>query len=209
MECRSGGTGRRPGLKIPWVVIPVPVRFRSAALDFNLCFWGTEVFCCIFSRNKSAAGTQIRSFSAFSFYIRLFRNLSGRSCDTQIFRISVIRRRKKGMGISLYFLCRGYQTAGADISLHLAHNHLFVSQILFQSNESTVSCWEAYNLPILQMRCNSVRNGLVAFCHSRDKHYLSLHQGFLYIKRNAADHRMAGSAAANQIHTIPICLNGL
>ena len=30
--CRSGGTGRRPGLKIPWVVIPVPVRFRSAAL---------------------------------------------------------------------------------------------------------------------------------------------------------------------------------
>lgn len=59
------------------------------------------------------------------------------------------------------------------------------------------------------MRCNSVRNGLVAFCHSRDKHYLSLHQGFLYIKRNAADHRMAGSAAANQIHTIPICLNGL
>ena len=31
--CRSGGTGRRPGLKIPWVVIPVPVRFRSAALS--------------------------------------------------------------------------------------------------------------------------------------------------------------------------------
>ena len=31
-ECRSGGTGRRPGLKIPWVVIPVPVRFRSAAV---------------------------------------------------------------------------------------------------------------------------------------------------------------------------------
>ena len=30
-KCRSGGTGRRPGLKIPWVVIPVPVRFRSAA----------------------------------------------------------------------------------------------------------------------------------------------------------------------------------
>ena len=139
ITCRSGGTGRRPGLKIPWVVIPVPVRFRSAALDFNLCFLGTEVFCCIFSRNKSAAGTQIRSFSAFSFYIRLFRNLSGRSCDTQIFRIPVIRRRKKGMGISLYFLCRGYQTAGADISLHLAHNHLFVSPLLFQSNGSTVS----------------------------------------------------------------------
>ena len=33
--CRSGGTGRRPGLKIPWVVIPVPVRFRSAALIRN------------------------------------------------------------------------------------------------------------------------------------------------------------------------------
>ena len=32
--CRSGGTGRRPGLKIPWVVIPVPVRFRSAAFSF-------------------------------------------------------------------------------------------------------------------------------------------------------------------------------
>ena len=31
-RCRSGGTGRRPGLKIPWVVIPVPVRFRSAAV---------------------------------------------------------------------------------------------------------------------------------------------------------------------------------
>ena len=35
MICRSGGTGRRPGLKIPWVVIPVPVRFRSAALVKN------------------------------------------------------------------------------------------------------------------------------------------------------------------------------
>lgn len=34
-KCRSGGTGRRPGLKIPWVVIPVPVRFRSAALIEN------------------------------------------------------------------------------------------------------------------------------------------------------------------------------
>ncbi len=29
--CRRGGTGRRPGLKIPWVEIPVPVRFRSPA----------------------------------------------------------------------------------------------------------------------------------------------------------------------------------
>ena len=35
---RSGGTGRRPGLKIPWVVIPVPVRFRSAADYYMLQF---------------------------------------------------------------------------------------------------------------------------------------------------------------------------
>ena len=40
MICRSGGTGRRPGLKIPWVVIPVPVRFRSAALIKALDFQG-------------------------------------------------------------------------------------------------------------------------------------------------------------------------
>ena len=26
ITCRSGGTGRRPGLKIPWVVIPVHIR---------------------------------------------------------------------------------------------------------------------------------------------------------------------------------------
>ena len=30
--CRRGGTGRRPGLKIPWVAIPVPVRSRSPAV---------------------------------------------------------------------------------------------------------------------------------------------------------------------------------
>ena len=46
--CRSGGTGRRPGLKIPWVVIPVPVRFRSAAwletLDFQGFFWCLDIF---------------------------------------------------------------------------------------------------------------------------------------------------------------------
>ena len=34
-ECRRGGTGRRPGLKIPWVAIPVPVRSRSPALWKN------------------------------------------------------------------------------------------------------------------------------------------------------------------------------
>ena len=35
--CRCGGIGRRPGLKIPWVVIPVPVRPRSPALFTNSC----------------------------------------------------------------------------------------------------------------------------------------------------------------------------
>ena len=35
--CRCGGIGRRPGLKIPWVVIPVPVRPRSPALQRNGC----------------------------------------------------------------------------------------------------------------------------------------------------------------------------
>ena len=35
---RSGGTGRRPGLKIPWEEIPVPVRPRSSAPnDLELC----------------------------------------------------------------------------------------------------------------------------------------------------------------------------
>ena len=46
--CRSGGTGRRPGLKIPWVVIPVPVRFRSAARlekSQTLDFTGFGAFC--------------------------------------------------------------------------------------------------------------------------------------------------------------------
>ena len=48
-ECRSGGTGRRPGLKIPWVVIPVPVRFRSAALmksERNVEFTAFLLFFC-------------------------------------------------------------------------------------------------------------------------------------------------------------------
>ena len=38
--CRSGGTGRRPGLKIPWVEIPVPVRSRSTAERKTLDFQG-------------------------------------------------------------------------------------------------------------------------------------------------------------------------
>ena len=47
--CRSGGTGRRPGLKIPWVVIPVPVRFRSAAVmkrERNVEFTAFLLFFC-------------------------------------------------------------------------------------------------------------------------------------------------------------------
>ena len=47
--CRSGGTGRRPGLKIPWVVIPVPVRFRSAAVlksERNVEFATFLLFFC-------------------------------------------------------------------------------------------------------------------------------------------------------------------
>ena len=52
--CRSGGTGRRPGLKIPWVVIPVPVRFRSAALEKWLKFSRFEpFFCCLKLGGKS------------------------------------------------------------------------------------------------------------------------------------------------------------
>ena len=42
--CRSGGTGRRPGLKIPWVVIPVPVRFRSAAFFHSKFLLNLEYF---------------------------------------------------------------------------------------------------------------------------------------------------------------------
>ena len=36
--CRGGETGRRKGLKIPRVVIPVPVRFRFAA-PINMSMW--------------------------------------------------------------------------------------------------------------------------------------------------------------------------
>ena len=47
--CRSGGTGRRPGLKIPWVEIPVPVRSRSTAerkpLDFQGVFYIQNFQC--------------------------------------------------------------------------------------------------------------------------------------------------------------------
>ena len=55
--CRSGGTGRRPGLKIPWVVIPVPVRFRSAAVlksRGNVVKWTFPLFFCFYSLNASA-----------------------------------------------------------------------------------------------------------------------------------------------------------
>ncbi len=50
--CRSGGTGRRPGLKIPWVVIPVPVRFRSAALSKNGRNVGFTAFLLFFCFKK-------------------------------------------------------------------------------------------------------------------------------------------------------------
>ena len=33
---RCGGIGRRPGLKIPWEEIPVPVRPRSSAPKFDI-----------------------------------------------------------------------------------------------------------------------------------------------------------------------------
>ena len=42
---RCGGTGRRPGLKIPWVAIPVPVRSRSPApkkAPFKGAFFGAD-----------------------------------------------------------------------------------------------------------------------------------------------------------------------
>ena len=35
-NCRSGGTGRRQGLKIPWEEIPVPVQVRSPAPNFYI-----------------------------------------------------------------------------------------------------------------------------------------------------------------------------
>ena len=55
--CRSGGTGRRPGLKIPWVVIPVPVRFRSAAF-FAICIY----------RKTTEKHCKIKVFSRFLFF---------------------------------------------------------------------------------------------------------------------------------------------
>ena len=48
LSCRSGGTGRRPGLKIPWVVIPVPVRFRSAALFHSKFLLNLEYFFILY-----------------------------------------------------------------------------------------------------------------------------------------------------------------
>ena len=45
--CRCGGTGRRPGLKIPWEEIPVPVRPRSSALKKTVSKLYFEPFFCI------------------------------------------------------------------------------------------------------------------------------------------------------------------
>ncbi len=38
IACRGGGIGRRKGLKIPWALWPVPVRFRPSVL-----FTGVEI----------------------------------------------------------------------------------------------------------------------------------------------------------------------
>ena len=37
VKSRCGGIGRRPGLKIPWEEIPVPVRPRSSAPEKATC----------------------------------------------------------------------------------------------------------------------------------------------------------------------------
>ena len=48
-NCRHGGIGRRPGLKIPWEEIPVPVRPRLPALRRN---FRNEVPFLIWKRGK-------------------------------------------------------------------------------------------------------------------------------------------------------------
>ncbi len=40
--CRNGGTGRRPGLKIPWALKPVPVRSRFPAPKY-IAEWSSLV----------------------------------------------------------------------------------------------------------------------------------------------------------------------
>ena len=92
--CRSGGTGRRPGLKIPWVVIPVPVRFRSAALFYSKFLLDLEYFfilyqiCTNFSHQKTVPVQEpfrIKPtlFSYFLFFLILFiLNTNSLDCYT-------------------------------------------------------------------------------------------------------------------------------
>ena len=92
--CRSGGTGRRPGLKIPWVVIPVPVRFRSAAFFYSKFLLGLEYFfilyqiCTDFSHQKTVPiqepfRIKPTLFSYFLFFLILFiLNTNSLDCYT-------------------------------------------------------------------------------------------------------------------------------
>ena len=68
-SCRSGGTGRRPGLKIPWVVIPVPVRFRSAALI------------------KSRRNAEFTAFLLFFYFKKFETPLNTFSCVLNLFKL--------------------------------------------------------------------------------------------------------------------------
>ena len=68
-KCRSGGTGRRPGLKIPWVVIPVPVRFRSAALI------------------KSRRNAEFTAFLLFFYFKKFETPLNTFSCVLNLFKL--------------------------------------------------------------------------------------------------------------------------
>ena len=69
ITCRSGGTGRRPGLKIPWVVIPVPVRFRSAALI------------------KSRRNAEFTAFLLFFYFKKFETPLNTFSCVLNLFKL--------------------------------------------------------------------------------------------------------------------------
>ena len=56
---RRGGIGRRPGLKIPWVVIPVPVRPRSPAPKLQKIIWyrGVEQLVARRAHNPEVVGS--------------------------------------------------------------------------------------------------------------------------------------------------------
>ena len=74
MICRSGGTGRRPGLKIPWVVIPVPVRFRSAALfKSRRNVWFLQSFSYFFA---------LRSLNTFEHFMMKYQDSEKQACHS-------------------------------------------------------------------------------------------------------------------------------